>query len=138
MTVLLHKPTPGELVTEGVNTYRRLTGLMVHAKVSGIMPRAAWYCGGDSSTTNNPFRAPGSTPLYLCLPPICGSVGGDCYLPITHDTPMEKTKQKSIKSRDTMVQKYLPSFAQHGVSQSEIPPQGAGTPSKPRDIEELT
>jgi len=37
-----------------------------------------------------------------------------------------------------MVQKYLPSFAQHGVSQSVIPPQGAGTPSKPRDIEQFT
>ena len=37
-----------------------------------------------------------------------------------------------------MVQKYLPSFAQHGVSQSGIPPKGAGIPSKPRDIEQLT
>jgi hypothetical protein len=37
-----------------------------------------------------------------------------------------------------MVLKYLLSFAQHGVSQSGIPPQGVGTPSKPRVIEQLT
>jgi len=48
------------------------------------------------------------------------------------------TKQKPIKIRDTMTQKNLPSFAQHGVSQSGIPAQGAGTPSKPRDIEQFT
>lgn len=33
MTVLLHKPTPGKVVTEWGNTYRRLTAVMVHAKV---------------------------------------------------------------------------------------------------------
>jgi hypothetical protein len=41
------------------------------------MLRAAWHLGGDSSVVNNPFRAPGSTPLYQCLPPVWGSVGGD-------------------------------------------------------------
>jgi len=51
---------------------------------------------------------------------------------------MKETKQKPIKSRHTMVKKYLPSFAQHGVSQSRISPQGAGTPSKPRNIEQFT
>ena len=34
-----------------------------------------------------------------------------------------------------MVQKYLPSFARQGASQSGEPPQGVVTPSKPRDVE---
>jgi hypothetical protein len=46
------------------------------AKVRGIMPRAAWHWGSDSSIVNDPTGAPGSTPLYLCLPPIQGSAGG--------------------------------------------------------------
>jgi hypothetical protein len=32
------------------------------AKVCGIMLKAAWHWGGDSSITNDPFGAPGSTP----------------------------------------------------------------------------
>jgi hypothetical protein len=52
---------------------------------------------------------------------------------------MEKTKNKKpIKSRDAVVQKDLPSCAQQGASKSGEPPQGAGIPSKPRDIEHLT
>jgi hypothetical protein len=52
---------------------------------------------------------------------------------------MEKTQNKKpIKSRDSVLQKDLPSCAQQGASQSGEPPQGAGIPSKPRDIEHLT
>jgi hypothetical protein len=51
---------------------------------------------------------------------------------------MEKTQNKKrIKSRDAVVQKDLPSCAQQGASQSDEPPQGAGIPSKHRDIEHL-
>ena len=58
---------------------------------------------------------------------------------MTHGTLMEKTQiKKPMKSRDTVVQKDLPSCAQQGASQSGKPPQGAGIPSKPRDIENLT
>jgi hypothetical protein len=32
------------------------------------VPKAAWYWGGDSSAVNDPLGAPGSIPLYLCLP----------------------------------------------------------------------
>jgi hypothetical protein len=54
-------------------------------------------------------------------------------------TLMEKTQNKKpIKSRDTVVKKDLPSCSQQGASQSGEPPQGAGIPSKPRDIEHLT
>jgi hypothetical protein len=52
---------------------------------------------------------------------------------------MEKSRNtKPIKSRNAVVQKDLPSCAQQGASQSGKPPQGAGIPSKPRDIEHLT
>jgi hypothetical protein len=52
---------------------------------------------------------------------------------------MEKTQNKKpIKSRDAVVHNDLPSCAQQGASQSGKTPQGAGIPSKPRDIEHLT
>jgi hypothetical protein len=74
--------------------------------------------------------------LYLCLPLIRGSAGGGYYFPITCGIHKEKTQnKKSIKSRDAVVQKDLPSCAQQGASQSGKPPQEAGIPSKPRDIE---
>lgn len=44
---------------------------------------AAGHWGGDGSVMNNPLEAPSSTMLYLCLPPIEGSEGGDCYFPTT-------------------------------------------------------
>jgi hypothetical protein len=46
--------------------------------------------------------------------------------------------KKPIKSGDAVVQKNLPSRVQQGASQSGEPPQGAGIPSKPTDIEHLT
>jgi hypothetical protein len=103
------------------------------------VPRAAWHWGGDSSAVDDPLRAPGSIPLYLCLPLLRGSAGGDYYFPTTRGTLMEKTQiKKPIKSRDAVVQKDLPSCAQQGSSQSGKPLQGAGIPSKPRDIEHMT
>jgi hypothetical protein len=52
---------------------------------------------------------------------------------------MEKTRNKKpIKSRDAVVQKDLPSCAQQGASQFGEPSQGAGIPSKHRDIGHLT
>jgi hypothetical protein len=34
-----------------------------------------------ASVVNDLLRAPGSTPLYLCLPPILGAAGGDLLNP---------------------------------------------------------
>jgi uncharacterized protein (UPF0128 family) len=47
-----------------------------------------------------------------------------------------KNLLKAIKN--DVVQKDLPSCAQQEASQSRKPPQGAGIPSKPRDIKHLT
>ena len=35
------------------------------AKVEGIMLKAAWHWGSDSSVVNNPHGEPGHTPLYV-------------------------------------------------------------------------
>lgn len=71
-------------------TWRGLTSIdsqqgqcSTHAKVQGIVPRVEWHCSGDSSAANDHLGAPGSTPLYVCLPPIRGSEGGDYYFCIT-------------------------------------------------------
>jgi hypothetical protein len=70
--------------------------------VWGIVLRAAWHWGGDSSAINNPLGAPGSTPSYLCLPLTRGSAGGDYYFPITRGTLMEKTQNKNLSKAGTL------------------------------------
>jgi hypothetical protein len=35
-----------------------------------------------ASVVNDPLGAPGSTPLYLCLPPVWGAAGGDFLDPL--------------------------------------------------------
>ena len=53
------------------------------AKVEGIMPRAAWHWGTDSSVINDPLGEPGCTPLYIGLLSAWGSVGSDLmFFPI--------------------------------------------------------
>jgi len=72
----LQKPTFGIHNMERGDVYRQPT----ESVVRHIVPRAKWHCSGDRSATNNPLGAPGSTLLFLCLPPIRGSAGGDYYL----------------------------------------------------------
>jgi hypothetical protein len=61
----------------------RRTGLWsTAAKMWAIVPKPAWHWGGDSSATNDPFGAPGSTPSYVCLPLAWGSVDGDFNSPV--------------------------------------------------------
>jgi len=53
------------------------------AKVEGIMLKAAWNWGSDSSVLNNPLEEPGHTPLYVGLLSTWGSVGSDqMFFPI--------------------------------------------------------
>jgi len=35
------------------------------AKVEGIMLKAAWHWGSDSSVVNDPHGEPGHTPMYV-------------------------------------------------------------------------
>ena len=37
-------------------------------KVEGIVLKAAWHWGSDSSVANDPLGEPGHTPLYIGLP----------------------------------------------------------------------
>jgi len=56
-----------------------LTGLWsTQAKVEGIMLKAAWHWGGDSSVVNDPLGEPGHTPLYVRLPSAWASMDSDC------------------------------------------------------------
>jgi hypothetical protein len=43
--------------------------------------------------------------------------------------------KKSTKHRDTVVHRHLLKFTQQRASHSGKPAQGAGSPSKPRDVE---
>ena len=49
----------------------------IQAKVEGIVPRAAWHWGRDSSVVYDPLGEPGRTPLYVGLPSAWGFVNGD-------------------------------------------------------------
>ena len=63
---------------EGYYNTRWLTGLWsTQAKVDGIVLKAAWHWGDDSSVINDPLGEPGCTPLYVGLPSLWGSVYGD-------------------------------------------------------------
>ena len=54
---------------QGCYDTRWLTGLWsTQAKVEGIMLKAAWHWGSDSSVINDPFVEPGRTVLYVVLP----------------------------------------------------------------------
>jgi len=61
-----------------------LTGLWsTQAKVEGIMLKAAWHWGRDSSVVNDPLGELGHTPLYVGLPSTWGSVDGDqMFIPV--------------------------------------------------------
>ena len=53
---------------EGCYDTSWLTGLWsTLAKVEGIVSKAAWYWGRDSSVVDDPLGEPGRTPLYVGL-----------------------------------------------------------------------
>jgi hypothetical protein len=68
----------------GVAMTAWLTGLWsTQAKVEGIVLKAAWYLGRDSSVVNDPLEEPDHTPLYVGLPSAWGSIEGDLmFFPI--------------------------------------------------------
>jgi hypothetical protein len=66
-----------------------LTGLWsTEAKVEGIVLRAAWHWGRDSSVVNDPLGELSRTPLYVGLPAPWASVEGDLmFFPIRRRAP---------------------------------------------------
>jgi len=50
------------------------------AKVEGIVPKAAWHWGRDSSVVNDPLGEPGCTLLTVDLPSAWGSVDSDLMI----------------------------------------------------------
>jgi hypothetical protein len=65
---------------------RWLMGLCsTQAKVEGIMPKAVWQWGGDSSVINDPLGEQGCTPLYVGLLYACDSVDSDHVFPTFHE-----------------------------------------------------
>jgi len=46
------------------------------AKVEGIVPKAEWHWGSDSSVVNDPLGEPCRTPLYVGLPSAWGFMDG--------------------------------------------------------------
>jgi hypothetical protein len=62
----------------GVATTCWLTGhWSTQAKVAGIVPKAAWHWGRESSVVNDPLGQPGCTPLNVGPPSAWGSVDSD-------------------------------------------------------------
>ena len=70
---------------EGCYDTHWLTGLWsTQVKVEGIMQRAAWHWGRDSSVINDSLAEPGRIPLHVGLPFMWGSVDGDLmFFPIS-------------------------------------------------------
>jgi hypothetical protein len=67
---------------EGEHDTRWLTGVWpTQAKVEGIVLKAAWHWGSDSSVINDPLGEPDHTQLYAGLLSTCGSTDGDHVFP---------------------------------------------------------
>jgi hypothetical protein len=67
------------------------------------MLRAAWHSGGDSSSTRVLLGTPGNTLLYLCLPPIKGSVGIVRHFLIAGGNWVESCRHKSLLNTRTFL-----------------------------------
>jgi hypothetical protein len=49
-----------------------------------------------ASVMNDPLGAPGMAPLYICLPPVWGAVGGDHQFLITCGIKMGTKNEKKL------------------------------------------
>jgi hypothetical protein len=90
-------PTLSVLVAEGCVVLRRST----EATVCGIVPKAAWHWGGNSSKRS--LRDTGHCTSNVCLPPAWGSAGGGFNSPLLvglrwTTRNLQKRTAKAIKS----------------------------------------
>ena len=54
--------------------------------MEGIVLKAAWHWGSDSSVINDPLGEPGHTTLYVGLLSMCGSMDGDrMFSPVSRE-----------------------------------------------------
>jgi hypothetical protein len=67
--------------------------------VRGIVPKAAWHWGGDSSDANDSFGASDSTPSCVCFTLPQGSAGGHCLIPCSFGTNTYRKKMYRKKWR---------------------------------------
>jgi hypothetical protein len=84
---------------EGCHCTHWLTGLWsTQAKVEGIVLKAAWHWGSDSSVINGPLGEQACTPLYAGLLSTWGSVGGDLmFFPILEESSILGTSADIIE-----------------------------------------
>jgi hypothetical protein len=95
----LPKANPGILIAEGVTAEKMVNRAMVHLS-QGVRHHAegcvalGWNL---ASVVNNPLEGPSYTPLYLCLPPVWGTVGGDLLdLLHLHECKWKPTERKQV------------------------------------------
>jgi hypothetical protein len=75
-----------------------------------------------ASVTNNPLGAPGSIPLYLCLPPTWDAVGGNHCLWDHYGNQNKKTDPQDLKEqRDSPSRRTLEEILQQGAGSSSAP-----------------
>jgi hypothetical protein len=85
---------------------------------------------------NDHLGAPGSTPLYICLPPVWGAAGGDELIPITRGNNMDTNKLKigplDLKEkRGSFLRRSLKEMPQQGTGSSDKPHSGPAATSEP-------
>lgn len=104
---------------------------MTHAMVSGNVSMAAWHCSGEGNVMDDPLGAPGSTLLYLCLAPLTGAIGGDCYFPTICGCIWKYlTNINPCKCSNSVLWRNLYNTAQQGASKAGEPPQVDGIPGQ--------
>jgi hypothetical protein len=88
----LQNPTLDLLVAEGVTAQDGKQGCGPPKLRCEASCRRLRGTDGDSSVANDPFRAPGSTPSYVCLPPAWRCVVGDSNSPSSRGTVVDFKK----------------------------------------------
>jgi len=89
-----------------------------------------------SSASNDPLRAPGNTPLYLSLPPVWGTTGGNCIFPITPGNQNGVYKElKIIANAERLLCRQIFKYSQQRGSQSGQHPRELIMPANLGDAE---
>jgi hypothetical protein len=82
-----------------------------------------WIYLTVTSVVNDPLEAPGSTPFYLCIPPVWATAGGDHLIPHYSWDHSGNQRRKKTGPQDLKEKRDSPSRR----STLEILQQGAGS-----------